>query len=119
MFSTVNDDSFEHCAHEFRIPLFKIDLPVGVAEDLLRGSRKRPKVLYVRQYTAFMPAIDFRIAQYGLQLCLHELVECSFHVDQSGRERHRQKRAGVLSGHNMLRESHQHIHAPAANNTLN
>lgn len=48
VFSTVNNDSFEHGTHEFCIPLFKIDLPVGVAEDLLRGFRKRPEVLYVR-----------------------------------------------------------------------
>lgn len=62
MFSAMNDDSFEHGVHEFRIPLFKIDLPVRVTEDFFCSSRKRPKVFYVWQYTAFVPTIDFRVA---------------------------------------------------------
>lgn len=88
MLSAVNDDSLKHGAHEFCIPFLEIDLPIGIAEYLLRGSRERSEVLYVRQYATFVPAINFRVAEYGLQLRLHELVERSFHVDQSGRECH-------------------------------
>lgn len=66
MLSAVNDDSLKHSAHELRIPLLEIDLSVGIAEYLLRGSRERSKVLYVRQYATLVPAINFRIAEYGL-----------------------------------------------------
>lgn len=91
MFSAVNDDSIEHGAHQLRVPFVEIDLPIRIAEDLLRGSRERSEILCVRQYTTFVPAIDFCVAQYGLQLCLHELVERAFYVDQSRRKRHRQE----------------------------
>jgi len=102
MFSAVNNDSLEHDAHEFRVPFFKIDLPVGTAEDLLCRSRKRSEIFYVRQYAALVSTIDFGVVQYRLHLCVYKLVERSFHVDQSGRECHRQKRASILGRHDML-----------------
>jgi len=89
MFSTMNNNSFEHSAYKFRVPLLEINLSVRIAENLFRGSCKWPEVLYVWQYTTFVSTIDFRIAQYRLQLRLHEFVKCSFHVNQSGCECHR------------------------------
>lgn len=86
MFPAVIADSLKHGIHEFRVPLLEIDLSVGIAKDLLRGSSKRSEILDVRQYAALVPTIHLRVvqwAQHGLQLRLHELVERAFHVNQS------------------------------------